>query len=264
MIVLTSSTIDYQMKKRNLYILIGTLIIVIAVGYFINKKYYSTSHTASSPEISPSAILSTPSPTPKESPAPTAQSLPNSYLIKNFPFQPQAPFANWDQLHDEACEEAAVILVQWWQEGKSSISAQTMDDEILKMVDWEIKNWGSHKDLTVKETAEMAKGFYNLTLTAKYDITIDNIKKEVSQDHPVIVPTAGRLLGNPYFRQPGPIYHMLVVIGYSGNNIIVQDIGTKRGEHYQYNQKVLFNAIHDWNDSPDSIEQGGKAMLILL
>lgn len=253
----------YQMKKKNLYILIGTLIIVIAVGYFINKKNYSSSHTASSPEISPSATLISPSPTlTSESPPPTSQNLPNSYLFKNFPFQPQAPFGIWDQLHDEACEEAAVTLVQYWHEGKS-LSAETMDSEILKMVDWEIKNWGSHKDLMVKETAQMAKGFYNLSLTPDYDITIDDIKKEIAQNHPVIVPTAGRLLGNPYFRQPGPIYHMLVVIGYSGNNIIVQDIGTKRGEHYQYNQAILMNAIHDWNGSPDSIEQGRKAMLVL-
>jgi hypothetical protein len=254
------------MKKKYIYILIGAFLIVLVGGYFINKKYYPSSHTASSPEITPSTTLISPSPTltPSESSTPVAQSLPNSYLIKNFPFQPQAPFANWDQLHDEACEEAAVILVKSWADDKLTISAQTMDDEILKMVDWEIKNWGSHKDLTVKETAEMAKDFYNLSLTPKYDITIDDIKKEVVQNHPVIVPTAGRLLGNPYFRQPGPIYHMLVVIGYSGNNIIVQDIGTKRGEHYQYNQKVLLNAIHDWNGSPDSIDQGQKAMLVLL
>jgi len=250
--------------KRKIAILILSLAIVLVAGYFINKKFSG----APKPETS-TITLESPSssssitPTLFPSPSPKSTVLPNSYLIKNFPFQSQAPFANWDQLHDEACEEAAVILVQWWNEDKSTISAQTMDDEILEMVDWEIKNWGSHKDLTVKETAQMAKGFYNLSLMPKYDITIDDIKKEVAQNHPVIVPTAGRLLGNPYFRQPGPIYHMLVVIGYSGNNIIVQDIGTKRGEHYQYNQRVLLNAIHDWNGSPDSIDQGRKAMLVL-
>lgn len=252
--------------KKKLLILVGFLIIVLVGGYFINQRYYK--NTASKIAFSPSLNIS-PSPTPNPTPTPTSESkpspsaIPSSYLIQNFPFQPQAPFANWDQLHDEACEEAAVILVQWWNEDKSTISAQTMDDEILKMVDWEIKNWGSHKDLTVKETAQMAKEFYGLELKPEYDIDIETIKNEVSQNHPVIVPTAGRLLGNPYFRQPGPIYHMLVVIGYSGNNIIVQDIGTRRGEHYQYNQRVLFNAIHDWNGSPDNIEGGQKAMLIL-
>jgi len=256
------------MKRQKIYILIGILIIVLLGGFFINKRYYPTSLVSPSPQISPSDASSlsptpTSSPSPKESPTPTTKTLPSSYLIKNFPFQSQAPFANWDQLHDEACEEAAIILVKWWDDSHSTISAQTMDSEILRMVDWEIKNWGSHKDLTIKETAQMAKEFYGLRLTSKYDITIADIKEEVSQNHPVIVPTAGRLLGNPYFRQPGPIYHMLVVIGYSGNNLIVQDIGTRRGEHYQYDQVILFNAIHDWNGSPENIEQGQKAMLVL-
>lgn len=253
------------MKRRNLYILIGILIIVLAGGYFINRKFSQKDQLLSA-EISPipSVVASpTPSPEEEESPSLQAQEIPESYLIKNFPFQPQAPFAVWDELHDEACEEAAVILVQWWNENKSSILAQRMDEEILKMVDWQVKTWGAHKDLTVKETAELAQEFYGLKLTPKYGIDIETIKKAVSKNQPVIVPTAGRLLGNPYYRQPGPIYHMLVIIGYEGRTIITQDIGTKRGEHYRYNEKILFNAIHDWNGSPEAIEQGQKAMLTL-
>lgn len=252
------------MKKKNLYILVAILIIVLIGGYFVNRKYYKNPASA----ISPSPVLSSsPSPAatvssePTSTPSPPSEEIPSSYLIKNFPFQSQAPFANWDKLHDEACEEAAVILVQYWQKGKS-LSAETMDDEILKMVDWEINNWGLHKDLTIKETAEMAKEFYGLNLTPKYGITIDDIKKQIAQDNPVIIPTAGRLLGNPYFRSPGPVYHMLVVIGYEGNNIVVQDIGTRRGDHYKYNKEVLYNAIHDWNGTEESINNGRKAMLV--
>ena len=88
------------------------------------------------------------------------------------------------------------------------------------------------------------------------------IKKEISENHPVILPTAGRLLGNPYFRQPGPIYHMVVAIGYSGNTIIVQDVGTRRGENYKYNENILFNAIHDWTGVPENINSGPKNMLV--
>lgn len=236
-------------------------------GFFINQKFSNNekeTNTLSSPvsSIIPSqTFLPSPSPEVTEDADSQSQEIPSSYLIKNFPFQSQAPFGDWDKLHDEACEEAAVILVQYWQKGKS-LSAETMDDQILKMVDWEIKNWGEHKDLTVKETAEMAKEFYGLSMTPKYGITIDDIKKQIAQDNPVIIPTAGRLLGNPYFRQPGPVYHMLVAIGYEGNNIIVQDIGTRRGDHYKYNKEVLYNAIHDWNGTEESINNGRKAMLV--
>jgi len=254
------------MKKNfKIVLLVVSLVIILVVGYFINRKFSQNNQPLTS-ELSPtlSIILSpTHSPEVKESPSPEAQEIPEFFLIKNFPFQPQAPFAVWDELHDEACEEAAIILVQWWNENKSTISAQTMDEEILNLVDWQEKNWGTHKDLTAEETAELAQGFYGLKLTPKHGIDIDDIKREISKNHPVIVPTAGRLLGNPYYRQPGPIYHMLVIIGYDGRTIITQDIGTKRGEHYSYNGKILFNAIHDWNGSPEAIEQGQKAMLVL-
>ena len=250
------------MKK--IYIIGGSLAAVLVLGFLLNRFVFPKSSPPPAPVSSPtiSPIVS-PKPSPLLSPSPVKESIPNSYLIENFPFQPQAPYANWDETHDEACEEAAVILVEWWRQGKSQISASTMDEEILKTVNWQIENWGTHKDLTIQETAAMAENFYGLKLTPQYGINIDDIKKAVSLDHPVIVPTAGRLLGNPYYRQPGPIYHMLVVIGFEGNIIIVQDIGTKRGDHYQYNEKIFFNAIHDWAGSPETIDQGGKAMLVL-
>ncbi|MEK7142782.1 MAG: C39 family peptidase [Patescibacteria group bacterium] len=250
-------------ENKLVYYIGGILVAVLVLGFILNQFVFSKSSPAptavSSPTISPSV---SPQPTPLLSPSPIEKSIPNAYLIDNFPFQPQAPFANWDETHDEACEEASVILVQWWQSGKSSISASTMDEEILKMVDWQIAKWGTHKDLTIQETAEMAENFYGLKLVAQYDVTIEDIKKEIAENHPIIFPAAGRLLGNPYFRSPGPIYHMSVIIGYEGNNFIVQDVGTKRGENYKYNQKVLFNALHDWAGSPESIEQGQKAILI--
>ena len=118
--------------------------------------------------------------------------------------------------------------------------------------------------MTAQETLEMAEEFYNIRdIKVQTDISIKDIKREISQNHLVILPTAGRLLGNPYFRQPGPIYHMVVVIGYNDNTIIVQDVGTKRGDHYEYNEKILYNAIHDWAGSPDNIESGQKAMLVV-
>lgn len=246
--------------KKKLIILVILLILVLGVGFFLNRSVSPPSSSSPSPSPSSSpAIFLSPTPT-AESPAPAA--LPESYLIKNFSFVSQAPFGEWDTLHDEACEEAALALVEY-HGGNQTIDAATMEDQIQKMVAWEIANFGSHKDLTVSKVKKMAEGFYGMeNIKIENDITIDDIKTEISQNHPVIVPTAGRLLGNPYFRSPGPIYHMVVAIGYDDNNIIVQDVGTRRGDHYEYNEKIFFNAIHDWNGSPENIESGAKNILV--
>lgn len=253
------------MNKKKLYILIFLLLLILAVALFVNIKYLKNdNHTAVTPTPKVSAESPTSSPTlaATPTPEPTITPIPEAYLIENVPFQPQAPYANWDELHDEACEEAALILVNYYLLGKN-LTAEIMEDEIQKMVSWQIDYFGSHKDLTIEETAEMANKYYRLeNFKVKNNITIEDVKVEIASNNLVIVPTAGRMLGNPYFRSPGPIYHMLVIIGYDGNEIIVQDIGTRRGNHYRYSQKVLYNAIHDWNGAPENIEGGQKSILV--
>ncbi len=252
-------------KRLKFLLLILVFVIVLAISLYINQKYFKDQKAevkiTSTPVLSPSSLF-TPTSTSTPTPIETKEEIPNSFMIENFPFQSQAPFANWDELHDEACEEAALILVYYYFSGKS-LSKEVMDEQILKMVDWQIQKWGSHKDLTVSEVGEVAHSFYSMdNFKFEENIGIDDIKQEIAQGHPVILPTAGRLLGNPYFRSPGPVYHMVVAIGYDNNTIIVQDVGTRRGDHYKYSQTILFNAIHDWNGSYDNIEQGPKNILV--
>jgi len=245
---------------KKIYLLVILLVLILAGGFFVNKKIQrkepenqttiSQNHTANSE-------------TREQEPEAVEQTLPSSYKIENVPFQPQAPFANWDELHDEACEEASLVIAKYYLDGKS-LSAEEMDQEILGQVSWEVKNWGSHKDLTAQETVELGESFYGLNgLEAKIINSIDEIKKEIAQNHPVIVPAAGRLLGNPYYRQPGPVYHMLVVTGYNEKEIITNDIGTKRGENFEYANSIFYNAIHDWAGLSENIENGQKVMIVI-
>jgi hypothetical protein len=185
----------------------------------------------------------------------------SEYQIAGFPFVPQAPHGVWNEIYDEACEEASVVLVEYFSQNKS-IDAQIMDGEIQKLVNWQNQNWQGHFDLTVEQTAQMAKEVYNLNLEIRTINSIEEIKNIITQNQIIIAPTAGRLLGNPYFRQPGPVYHMLVITGFDNKDIITQDVGTKRGENYRYNEKILFNAIHDWNGSPENINDGPKQILV--
>lgn len=233
----------------------------------------SAKQTKNEPAIEPQREL-------LDSPAPEqsldAGSL-KEYKIENVPFTPQAPFANWDENRKEACEEAATLMVVEWlkikKDGKSDIMTDAngwldqnqTDAELVKMIDWQKQNYGGHRDLTIAETADFVSKYYGSQYQAdiRYDISIEDIKKEIARGNPVIIPAAGREMGNRYFQTPGPIYHMTVIIGYDKKDFITNDPGTKRGLNYRYPQRKLFDSIHDWNGSPETLNDGRRAMLII-
>lgn len=178
------------------------------------------------------------------------------------PFAPQAPFANWNLPYQEACEEASAILVHKFYAGEK-LTPAIMDQEILKLVEWQKKRFGYYEHTTAEEVGIiMSEYFGHKNVEVRYDINIEDIKKEISKGYPVIIPAAGRLLYNPYFRQPGPIYHMLVVKGFlKDGRLITNDVGTKRGHNFIYDPDVFLNAIHDWNAG--DMEKGRKAMIVV-
>ena len=185
------------------------------------------------------------------------------FVNLNILFISQAPYAIWDELHDHACEEAAIIMVYYYLTEKV-LTKDIGEKEILNMVDWQIKNWGGHFDLNVEQIVEFFKNYYEYeNIELAYDFEIEDIKKELARGNPVIVPAAGQLLKNPYFTPPGPEYHVLVIKGYDDekSEFITNDPGTKRGTDFRYNYQVLENAIHDFNGG--DILNGRKAMIVV-
>ena len=188
---------------------------------------------------------------------------PAQRVLLPVPFQTQAPFANWTLPWKEACEEASIILTHAAVNHKN-VTPHQMSQEILKMVKYQEKNWGEHRDLTVKETADLAQKVYNFKLEVKDKPSLEDLKQWLRDQRLVIVPTAGRLLKNPHFRRPGPVYHMVVLRGFDEAKkvFIVNDPGTQYGEGYKYSYPTLMNALHDWNGTDEAIEQGAKRVLV--
>lgn len=189
------------------------------------------------------------------------------------PFSPQAPYANWDLPYQEACEEASVLLVHKFYKNES-LTPEISDREILKIVEWEKKRFGYYEHTTALETAEILHEYFGYErVEVQYDISIEDIKKHLAAGRPVIIPFAGRLLGNPFYRQPGPVYHMLVAKGFTKDGkIITNDVGTRRGNNYVYDPEVLFEAIHDapeggsaWSHPKpeEHILSGKKAIIVV-
>lgn len=165
----------------------------------------------------------------------------------------------------EACEEAAVIMAMRYVRGEKLTKASG-NQEILDLVKFQKKKFGGHHDLTAEQVAKLIKDYYKFDkLEVHYDISIEDIKKELAKKNIVIAPMAGRLLGNPYYTPPGPAYHFMLFKGYDdrAGKFITNDMGTKRGKNYRYKYKIAFNAIHDWTGSKKTVAKGKKVMIVI-
>ena len=160
------------------------------------------------------------------------------------PFVSQAPFGNWALPYQEACEEASLITVAEYL-AQRTLTKESMDRSIRDLVTWEINNKGVYTDTSVAEVAVMAREYFGLKTRLVTGVTIDLIKSELAAGNLIIAPFAGRELGNPFFKAPGPLYHMLVIRGYTKREFITNDVGTSHGDGYKYKFQTLIDALHD-------------------
>jgi len=258
--------------KRFLKIIFVLLTLLLA-GWFLAGKFLSkgsekiiTTGNKISQEVLNNIESNIPSPAKNPNTSPGVK-----YVLQNVPFTSQAPFANWqDPIYQNACEEASVLMAMAWVQGRT-LAPQIANDEIKAIAGFEVKKFGHSFDTSTEDTLKIIDEYYNYpNAEAKTGITVTDIVNELMAGNVVLVPADGQRLGNPYYTAPGPITHMLVIIGYDPGKreFITNDASTKRGEKYRYNENVLFNAIWhyptgDQHTTPPDPSVAEKAMIIV-
>lgn len=187
--------------------------------------------------------------------------IPASALL-DVPFTSQAPEKIWDQPWQDACEEAAILMLDAYYK-KYSLSPLFAKDELQKMVDWETaRGWGGSVEIEkVKLTAEWYIGKKDFKIIQ--NPTVEDIKRSLVNKNPVLVVADGKALPNPNFRSGGPIYHALLVIGYNDETgeFVTNDPGTQFGAGFRYKYDDLMNSIRDWNGG--DVPEGKRVVLVV-
>lgn len=186
--------------------------------------------------------------------------------LLSVPFIVQAPHADWNERYQETCEEASVLMVHEYYKKTNELSQDQMKALIDPLTDWGDLTFEGKFDTNISDTARYFSEYLQYDASRIQILenpTVDEIKALLATGLPVIVPAAGRELGNKFFQTPGPLYHMLVITGYTRNEFITNDPGTRRGEGYRYNQQTLMNAIHDWTGEKETILEGKKVVLVI-
>ncbi len=272
---------------RKIIIAIIALLDVIVILKVVLPEQAAQRATQKLPPI----VRTTPIPSPTQQSVPSAILKPTPHSVAtssailaaktlNVPFLVQAPHANWDALHEDACEEASLLNVVYFLQGKVPANLDDGENEIQNLISFETKN-GYGLSITLQQLADIAKQYYGLNGHVVQNATIATIKQEIAKSHPVIVGAAGKILPNPYFKNGGPNYHMLVIKGYDDKAVIdpkkcrsidtvscsmvpgifiTNDVGIRQGNSFQYTYQGLFASIHDWDSR--NILNGQKDYLV--
>ncbi len=261
-------------KRRLLWIFLLLLVatgVVGALALYMNRSDISrTLERATLPQAVDyqQAVASMhPSMAPTASPVitPSAPSIPFPAEINlAVPFTVQAPHAIWEEPYKEFCEEASALMAASYVRNESLPSADVADAKLLAIQDFEDTRFGYWQDTTAAETAIILREHFKIKAVALVEKpTVADIKQALSQGKLVIMPAAGQQLHNPYFRAPGPPYHMLVIKGYTADGrFITNDPGTRHGADYIYDEAIIMNAMHDWR-TDGKVELGRKVIIVV-
>jgi hypothetical protein len=251
-------------KLTHLLPLIGLLIVFVFAGYFLLKNLRNNHQNEPVPTSVDfnQIIAGTKDPAASTNPtSPVKPPDPPTELNLKVPFYPQAPFGNWSLPWQDACEEASVLLIAnvYYQHNWTRVEFNT---QLLQLVDWEKKQFGYYEDTGVDQIAEMLNKDLGLKTIIHENPTFDDVKNVLAQGHLIVMTFAGRELGNPNYTGGGPLYHALVVKGYTANQkIITNDVGTHNGADYVYDWKTIQHALHDFHKP---IDGGAKRFIEVL
>jgi hypothetical protein len=224
------------------------------------RKQIEEEHSA---VVLPPAERPTSSSSSKKATASSVALTPKGSVNWDVPFTPQAPLANWDALHEEACEEASVLMVLTFFAGEQIASPDDAELAIQHLVAANEALGFPVDDTAAQIVTLISHEAPNLHASVLKNPSVDQLKSVLDDGALIIVPAAGQQLGNPYFQQPGPKYHMLVIRGYTSTSLITNDSGTRKGENYTYTFTTLNNATVDWNHATNDIDPSKSVIIVI-
>ena len=184
-------------------------------------------------------------------------------LILQVPFSPQAPTDNWNR--NEDCEETSIMMANTFLTGNKGnvVPAAAAQEAINNLKKWEQANLGYNIDTGADATTRMAEGAFGLNVKQIVNFREDDLKRELLEGHPILLPINAKFLGTQQYTNGGPTYHMIVLRGFKGSTFIVNDPGTNNGNGNEYSFDVLKKAASDWNHLSKLMDSNRKIALVL-
>jgi len=188
------------------------------------------------------------------------------YITLKVPFTSQAPEGSWAEPWQNACEEASIIMIDNFYKS-DTLTKEKSRVEILSIFNIKERHFGPSADESMETVAAIINSS-NLNWRARVidNPTIEDLKKELADQRPIIVPVDAKMLDNPNYSDPAPDYHVVVLIGYDDatSEFITHDPGTAKGQSFRYDYQKFFDAIGDYLSAGDQRVASKRVLFTML
>ncbi len=195
---------------------------------------------------------------------PTPVALPTHVLLQ-VPFTTQAPLNNWAQ-HQESCEAANLaMLVGYWHRDSSVVIDPHEADATIRQID----SWKPAPDLNDVMLGELAQQHFGYG----YRLLPNDpqvIAEQLAAGRPLLAEVRTHGLGNPrypgyssHYEQTGwSVPHFVLIIGYDGTGVWLNDPGISWGRGYHITYAQLAHAIDDLDQHHPALNEGQVLLLV--
>ncbi len=152
-----------------------------------------------------------------------------------------------------ACEEASMTMIAKFYQGDKTISTSTAVEAMKILFATQDKLYGSNDNSSALRTAYLINNYESYRAVIKDNPTLEEIKNELREGHPVVSFHHGFDLKNPNipFAPNGSSYHVMVIRGYddSKQEFLTNDPGDlKQGNGHRYGYQLFISSFHDYNE----------------
>lgn len=231
------------MKKRAVLIVVGSLLLTSAVYAKVTDQ-----------PIVPTA------------PAAVVIAVEPRSINLNVPQIWEIPDGVWVKPWNGACEESSMTMVEsfYLKTHTGTVPNAIAKKMMQPLFAIEDKLFGSNSDTNATRTAKVINDRMAFEATVKYNPTLNDIRHELQNGHPVISMHYGYDLNNPKhaFRQGGSSYHVMVINGYNDDKKVfyVNDPELRDGLDYPYSYDTILTTLHDFNHATHKAD--GKPVVL--
>ncbi len=163
-------------------------------------------------------------------------------------FTSQAPLGTWDLPWSDYAEEACVYMALKAFSGEALPARNVVAEDLRNIGKWEKEAFGSSKLTDAAQTLKIIQDYgQHSNASLSYEISEKALKAALDDGALLILPVNGQIVDNPYYGDPAPEHHMILVYAYTETGFLTNDPGTMRGAATEYSIQKILDSIQDLN-----------------